>query len=616
MTNEELAKKIVQEIGGEENIQNMTHCATRLRFVLRDNSKANLQKITNYDGVLKAQLQSGQTQIIIGAKVQKIYDEIKKIVNISESEPMPDEKKGRISSIIETIAGIFSPAIPMIIAGGMLKALVSLLTNYQIVNTESNEIVILSMIGDLVFYFLPFFLALSSAKKFKANEFLALGLAAGYMYPTILNGAAAVAETGVTTMSFLGLPILLVNYKSTVIPIILSVWLLSYVEKFVNKFMPDFLKIIFSAMIVLLIMIPLELIAIGPLGSYLGEYLAVFIRWFYTYGGVFSAFILGGTRSLLTMLGMHYALGPLQIQEIAATGGSYILVSALTANMAQAGAALGVFLKVKDKSVKSLAATSSLSAFLGITEPAMFGVNLKYKRPFGFALLSSAIGAAFLSLFQAQGTAYVPPSLLTLPVFQASSFLVVIIGVAISSGLACVLTFMFGIPKEENAHQSVTVVEDNKIVKNKLVIESPIKGSVIPLSEVDDEVFSQELLGKGVAIIPEEGKVMAPFNGKINVLFDSKHALGLASDKGVELLIHVGIDTVNLNGEFFTTSFNQGDHFKKGDVLLTFDIQKIKAKGYQITTPIIVTNTNEFAEIKSCEAKEIDFSKMLLELEM
>ena len=618
MTNEELARKIIQEIGGENNIQNLTHCATRLRFNLKDDSKVNLDNISNLDGVLKAQLQNGQTQIIIGAKVQKIYQEINKLVNIDPTDEAPSEKKGKVAEVIEVISGIFSPAIPMIIAGGMIKAVVSLLATYNLVNPQSTEVAILSMTGDMVFYFLPFFLALSAAKKFKTNEFIALGLAAGYMYPTILDAANKIAETGISSLSFFGLPILLVNYKSTVIPIILSVWLLSYVNKAIEKVIPDFLKIIFSAMIVLLIMVPTQLIVIGPLGSYIGKYLAEFIRWFYTFGGIFSAFALGGTRSLLTMLGMHYAIGPLQIQEIAATGGSYILVSALTANMSQAGAALGVFLRSKDKSVKSLAATSSISAFLGITEPAMFGVNLRYKRPFAFALLSSAIGAAFLSLFNAQATAYVPPSLLTLPVFRADNFLVLVIGVVISAGLACVLTYLFGIPSEEISGKKVQPVPETTAIPTEEteIVDSPISGKVIPLSEVNDEVFSQSLIGIGNAIIPVEGRVIAPFDGEITVFFDSKHALGLISESGIELLIHVGIDTVNLEGKYFKSDFKPGDHFKKGDTLLQFDIDKIKEAGYEITTPVVVTNIHSYSSVISSPEGSIKEGQPLLELDL
>lgn len=615
MTNEELAKKIILEIGGEENIKSLTHCATRLRFNLKNPSQANLNVISNLDGVLKAQNQNGQTQIIIGAKVQKIYQEILTLIKIDESTTGSDseESHGKISAILETIAGIFTPAIPIIIGGGMIKAIVSIVTTYQLVNTEATELAILSMIGDLVFYFLPFFIALSSAKKFKTNEFIALGLAAGYMYPTILDAANNVAETGITTLSFFGLPILLTNYKSTVIPIILSVWLLSHINKLVNRLIPDFLQIIFSAMIVLLIMVPVQLIFIGPIGYYLGDYFAQFIGWFYTFGGVFSAFVLGGTRALATMVGMQYALGPLQIQEIAATGGSYILVCGLTANLAQAGAALGVSLRVKDKTMKSLAASSAFSAFLGIAEPAMFGVNLKYKRPFFFGMLASGIAAAFLSLFDTQGVAYAPPSLLVLPTYKSSSLLALIIGVLLATGLACVLTYFFGLPKELDSEEQE---KSNVVNEAHLAIGSPVKGEVISLTSVNDEVFSQSLVGIGSAVIPSEGKIFAPFDGTVSVLFDSKHALGLISDTGIELLIHVGMDTVNLNGKYFKGMVRQGDHFKKDDVLLEFDIDKIKKSGYEITTPIIITNIDSYASIIPVQNGIISQGQLLLTAEV
>lgn len=307
-----------------------------------------------------------------------------------------EEKKDPVDAVIETISGIFSPTLPVLIGCGMFKAIVSLITNLGLATGQEGFMVVLSMIGDLIFYFFPFFLAVSAAKKFKVSEYMALALAAAYMYPTIADGAAAAAETGITSLSFFGLPILFVSYKSTVIPIILSVWVLSLIYKHIDSLVPDMLKI------------------------------------------------------LLTMMGMHYALAPLQIQQIAETGISTLLVSALTANFSQAGAAFGAFLAVKDKSMKSVAASASLSAFLGITEPAMFGVNLKYKRPFAFAMASSAVAAAFLSLFDAKALAYAPPGFFTIITYTASNFAFVIIGVAIAFILAAALTFFFGIPKEQN----------------------------------------------------------------------------------------------------------------------------------------------------------------------
>lgn len=465
MTDKELAKKIIENVGGNENISLFNHCATRLRFNLKDDERASVENLDSLDGVLKTQFQGGQLQVVIGPKVKAIYNEILEQSNIDETigtsndkkvEKPHQKKQSKIGAFAETIAGVFTPTVPVLIGCGMIKSVVSILGNLHVFPDESGVMIVLKMIGDLVFYFLPFFLAVSAAKKFKTHEFIGIALAAAYMYPTILSGSLDAAKTGIKSIDFLGLPILLVNYKSTVIPIILSVWIMSYVYKFIDKYIPDFLKIICTAMFVLLIMVPFELIVLGPVGSYAGIYIAKFVNWFYSVGGIFSAALLGGTRSLLTMMGMHYALAPLQIQQIADSGSSNLLVSALTANFAQAGAALGAMIALKSKKEKAVAGSSSLSAFLGITEPAMYGINLKYKRPFLIAMGSSAIAAGFLSLFNTGAMAYAPPGLLTLPTYTATKFIFVIIGVIISSGLACILTVFFGIKKEDNKEDAVT----------------------------------------------------------------------------------------------------------------------------------------------------------------
>lgn len=611
MEDKELAKSILQQIGGQDNIANLTHCATRIRLNLKDDAQADLNSISNLDGVLKAQNQSGQTQIVIGARVKAVYEELEKIVTlpnnvISTNVPVKRGFKGSINAVIETIAGIFSPILPVLIACGLTKAITSSLVNFHMVASDATVVTFLNMLGDLVFYFLPFFLAVSAAKKFKTSEYIALALAAAYMYPTIMDGAKAVAETGIKSLDLFSLPVLFVNYKSTVIPIILSVWVMSYVNRKIDKLIPHFLKIILSAMIVLFIMVPVQLIVLGPLGSYAGEGLAQFIRWFYDTGGIFSAFLLGATRSLLTMLGMHYALAPLQIQEIAQTGSSYILVSALTANMAQAGAALGVFLAIKNKSAKSLSASASLSAFLGITEPAMFGVNLKYKRPFFIALIASGIGAAFLSLFNTSATAYVPPSLFTMPVFKANSFIFVIFGVLISAGLACILTYFFGITKDQNTTNNetkpVNVTPKNQSstapsLGNPISIGSPIKGEIIPLKELPDAAFAEGAMGKGLGIQPSEGKVFAPFDGTIETVFRTKHVIALKSYDGVELLVHIGVDTVKLQGKHFNVIVEEGQKVTAGELLVEFDLDEIRKAGYPTATPVIITNTMEYVDV-------------------
>lgn len=615
MTNNELATKIIANVGGEENIAMFTHCATRLRFNLRDNGKANVDALKKLEGVLTAQMKSGQLQVVIGAKVNAVFDAVSAQIHITEGGiEIKEEKKGTVSAIIETISGIFAPTLPVLIGCGMFKAIVALITNLGWIDPTSGFVTVLSMIGDLIFYFFPFFLAVSAAEKFKVSKYMALALAGAYMYPTIMNGAAAVADTGVNSLSFLGMPMLYVNYKSTVIPIILSVWVLSLIYKRIDKLIPDMFKILLTSMIVLLIMVPLELIVIGPIGSYAGTYIAQFMDWFYNIGGFLAAALLGGTRSLLTMMGMHYALAPLQIQQIAETGVSTLLVSALTANFSQGGAALGACLATKDKSMKSVAGSAALSAVLGITEPAMYGVNLKYKKPFAFAMISSAIAAAFLSFFHAGAMAYAPPGLFTIITYQADSFVFIIIGAAMSFGIAAVLTFLFGMPKENNSVTKENSEDETENISEKeIAITSPIAGNVIPLSAVPDDAFAEEAMGKGVGIEPHDGKVYAPFDGTVEMLFDTKHAIGLVSNTGVNMLVHIGLDTVNLGGQYFTTHVNQGDRVVKGQLLIEFDMDKISEK-YSLVTPVLITNFDEYASVSGISGMLADKSTEIIHI--
>ena len=606
-------------MGGEQNISILTHCATRLRFNLKDNNKADLEALKKLDGVLTAQIKSGQLQVVIGAKVNAVFDEVSAQVHITEGEAAVTEPpKNKVSAVIETISGIFAPTLSVLIGCGMFKAIVSLITGLELLPSDNDFVTLLSMIGDLIFYFFPFFLAVSAAKKFRVNEYMALALAAAYMYPTIINGAAAAEETGVTGLNILGITVPFISYSSTVIPIILSVWVLSLIYKRIDRLVPDFLKILLTSMIVLFIMVPVELIILGPIGSYAGTYIAQFMDWFYSIGGFVAAALLGGTRSLLTMMGMHYALAPLQIQQIAETGISTLLVSALTANFAQGGSAFGAFLALKDKQMKSVAASASLSAVLGITEPAMYGVNLRYKRPFGIAMASSAVAAAFLSFFHAGAMAYAPPGIFTIITYTADSFVFIILGAALSFGLAALLTFFFGIPKEENkaSKEEKTIENENDPEADtlpdtsaaagaELTVYSPIHGNVVPLSEVPDEAFGSGAMGQGVGIEPDEGKVYAPFDGTVEMVFDTKHAIGLTSSDGISLLIHVGLDTVELNGQYFTAHVSAGDPIRRGQLLLEFDLDKIAEK-YKTVTPVLVVNTDEYASVSGISGMKAD----------
>lgn len=625
METQKLALEIVRLVGNESNIKNLTHCATRLRFELKDDSLADLGNLKKLDGVLTAQVQGTQTQVVIGAKVGKVYNEILKNVHITTAnDENTDEKKEKMNPLnaaLAAISGIFAPTLPVLIGCGMFKAVVAMITGFNLLPADHSLVVMMTMLGDLIFYFFPFFLAVSAAKKFNTHEFLALALAAAYMYPTIMNGAAAVADGGPKTMSFLGLPILFVNYKSTVIPIILSVWVLSLIYKRIDRLVPDILKVFLTPMLILIIMVPLELIVLGPIGSYAGEYVAQFISWFYDKGGILAAAFLGGIRAPLTMLGMHYALSPLQIQQIATTGATTLLVSSLSNNFAQSGAAFGAALAIKDKSKKSAAFGAALSAFMGITEPAMYGVNLIYRKPFFIAMFSSAVSAAFFQLFHTVGLAYVPPGIFTLISFQADKYIFVILGVALSFGLAAVLTYLFGMKEErvkaledteQSSEETVQISETKNAAADRIV--SPLNGKVIAITDMEDEVFASEAMGTGVAVIPEEGKVYAPCDGEVTMVFPTGHAIGLTSENGTELLIHIGVNTVEENGNGFEVKVQQDAKVKKGDLLIAFDLEILRKK-YDMTTPVIITNTDDFKEIRKNLAEHADNDTVVLELE-
>ncbi|WP_265456088.1 beta-glucoside-specific PTS transporter subunit IIABC [Enterococcus sp. HY326] len=597
MNNSEIAKKIVAIIG-TDNISYMTHCATRLRFNLKDDSKVSLSQLDQVEGVLKAQNKNGQLQVIIGAKVTGVFEELQKIVDISDDIVVENKelKKNVLSRVIEAISGCFGPIIPVLIGCGMIKSVTAILTTFNLISSTSETFQIFSLIGDLLFYFFPFFLAVSAAKKFKTNEFLAVALAAALMYPTIMNGAASAAETGISSLSFFGLPILLVNYKSTIIPIILSVWVMSYVYKFVNRLIPDMFKVLFVPMIVLFIMVPFELIVIGPFGSYVGQWIAQAVSWLYSTNGVIGAFLFGTFRPLLIILGMHYAITPINTQLIAEYGYSVISPANLTGNLAQAGAGLAVFFLLKNKVEKGTALTSGLTALFGVTEPVMFGFNLKYKKPMIFAMLGGGIGAAYINFFGGGATAIILPGLLALPTYIADSYIHIIIGISISIAFAFLGTLIFGISQPEDTlmdsqESNLRLAEKNK----KISILQPVQGQVVPLCDVPDEVFSTKTLGDGFAIIPTEGKVFAPFDGTISMVFPTKHALGIESDTGVELLIHIGLDTVNLGGKGFETFVSEGDSIEKGQLLVEFDLAEIDKHKLNSIVSIVVTNVEDYS---------------------
>lgn len=617
MNNKELAQKILELSGGEKNINLVTHCATRLRLVVKSEEEVNLKAIDTLEGVLKAQHSGGQLQVVIGAKVNKIYGEFIQLGNFSNNDgkDMTNVNKNPFNVFMETISGIFTPIIPALVGCGMMKCLSSLMTTTGMVDPSIGFITIFNMIADCVFYFMPFFLAVSSARKFKTNEYLAVALAGCLLHPTILDAASKIAQTGVDRISFLGLPILLVKYTSTVIPIILSVWLLSYVYRFVEKIVPDMIKVLIVPMITLLIMVPVQLVAIGPFGSYVGTWIANGLDILFATSGIVAGALLGFFRPILVMFGMHYSIMPMQVQQIADTGFTVLTASGLAANIAQGGAAFAVFLKTRNKTMKAAAGSSSLTAVFGITEPAIYGVNLRYKKPFLAACLAACLVSGFFGMVHTKQNAIAIPGILSITTYSADKFIYIIIGVVAAFVLGFVFTLIAGVDDSVLGEDKKKENKKENLVSDKgIMVKGPIDGFVKDLAEVNDTVFSEGLMGKGIAIEPKVGKVIAPFDGVVEAIFNTNHAIGLKSYDGAEVLIHVGLDTVNLEGKYFKSYITNGQVIKTGDLLVEFDIDKIKKEGYDVITPVIITNYDKFNDVIALKNGQVTSNDYILNL--
>ncbi|PYE48045.1 PTS glucose transporter subunit IIA [Paenibacillus barcinonensis] len=639
MNNRELSKEIIRLTGGQENITQAWHCITRLRFNVREENKVQLEQIRALDGVLGAQFQSDQFQVVIGNKVAAVYEELEDQLKQDGSvkvEAEPQRSRG-INAVLDTISGIFTPILPAIVGTGMLKGILALLVTLGAIQETSGEYQILASIANAAFYFLPFLLAVSSARKFKVNEYIALTLAGTLLYPTILN---AYLENHLEPIRFLSLPVSIVNYTQSVIPIILGVWLLSYVHRWVDRFIPGPVKVIFTSMIVLVITVPILLIAIGPLGNYIGIYLEIGTSWLFAHSGPLTGIVLGGLMPLIVMTGMHYAFFPGTLQNLSKLGYDVLLLPInLVANMSQAGAVMAVFLKTKDKSMKSIALSSGISAFLGITEPALYGVTLKLKKPFYASIIGGAAGGGFITAVGLKCFGFAVPGLLSLPLYIGpnggmTNFWYALIGVSISFVVSFTVTLLLKWDEpntlqaaaasssgQENAAGSeaptstasakqsdqevsppVTV---HSIEEKKGEVFSPLTGELVLLKELPDPTFSEEMTGKGIAIYPQEGRVTAPFDGTVTMVAKSKHAIMLTSFNGIDILIHVGLNSVSLKGKFFDTKVVTGQRVSKGELLLEFDIEAIQAAGIDLVTPVIVTNTPDYLDVVPVQVKGV-----------
>lgn len=600
MNYEKTATEIMETIGSIQNVADATHCFTRLRFSVYDTNKVNLEHLKEIDGVIDARFQNGQLQVIIGNEVGKVYAYIQPYLN--QTTQPKSEKHSLLDTIFTTIAAIFTPILPAIIGAGLMKGLLPLLVMMKLVSEGSDTYQVLTIIADTSFHFLPILIGVSASRRFKVNEFLGVTLACSLLYPTVINGEGQF-------LLFHAIPIPLMSYASTVIPIILGIWVMSYVYRWVDRLIPNVVKMIFTPLLVLAIMIPLTLAVFGPIGYYVGQILANVSLWLAETVPFFYGLVIGGLYPLIIMTGMHYAFFPIMLENISRLGyeNGFLPIS-LFANMAMAAATLAVAVKVKNKQMKEISYSSAISAFFGITEPALYGVILKYKRVLYGVMVTSGVVSAFMMTFGVKMYAFLTPGILSLTVFvnpdgSMSNFMIALAGVVSSCLLDFFLTVFAKLP-EKNAEATPAVSPIAKRPQDQPIepqhvpkILAPVAGFVKPLTEAADPVFAEGMMGKGILLFPEEDQIVAPFTGTVSALMPEKHAIGLVSEEGIELLIHIGIDTVELKGEGFETAVAMGDSVIVGQPLLTFNRQFLQEKGYATEIPVIVTNTTDYFEV-------------------
>jgi PTS system beta-glucosides-specific IIC component len=618
MDYKKLGYDLLPLVGGVDNISKLTHCATRLRFEFCDRSKVDKAAIENTLGVISVVEKGGQFQVVVGNDVPITYrvliNEMGGTAAKSSSDASSDEEKekpGIITNIISVISTTFTPVIPALIGGGMIKAVLSILVLCGL-DDSSSTYAILNLISDAAFYFMPVLLAYGAAIKFECNPVLAMTLACALLHPT-WTGMVSAGEG----VNFFHIPVQLVDYSYSVIPIILSVWLMSYVEKFAEKYTPSIIKFFLKPLIILFISVPIALVIIGPLGSFLNSVIEAGANIINAKASWLLPMLMGAFQPFLVLTGTAWAMTPIATVQISSLG--YEIVNGpgmLASNIAQGGATLAVALKTKNSQLKQLASSSGFTAVMGITEPCLYGVLLRLKKPFIASMIGGGIGGIYAGISGLVRYAFVSPGLAALPAFigeNPMNIVHAIITCIISFAAAFVAAWVLGFEEPSDPNQAKKEIKSTaKPASKPATVAAPINGTCIPLSEVNDAVFSQKILGDGAAIIPSEGKVYAPVNGTVSTVFDTKHAIGLLSEDGVELLIHIGIDTVNLEGKHFTAHVESGQKIKKGDLLVSFDQEMIKKEGYDTVTPVLITNTAEFHSIDTNASGNVKVGDVLL----
>lgn len=626
---ESLAKDIVRLVGGKENISNAFHCQTRLRFNLKDESKADKEAVKQLDGVITVVEGSGQFQVCIGPHVADVFEEVEKLVDLSGADAAPAEKKGVGNAIIDFVSGTFQPIIPALSGAGMVKAVMALLVVFNLIDRSSQTYAMLNIFSDGVFYFLPILLAFSEAQKLKCNPILAAGVAAMMVHPTWLSFVSAGDP-----VSFFGvIPFTLASYASSVIPIILVVFVQSFVEKWLNKHISPSVNLVFVPMLTFLIMGTLAFSILGPIGYLIGNALASVFTWLATNAAWAPAVLIGGLCPVLVMFGMHNGIAPLGVMQMSQLGYDSIWGPGnIVSNMCQATAGLVVSLRTKDAKEKQISLSGAITAYMGVTEPILYGINLPKRYPLVAAMIGGAAGGLYAGLTHthcfATGSGGLPAVLLYIGDDTLQYMINIIIAMLIGSAITAVLTFFLslryegkdaaegdeGSPAADAASAPASPAPSAPVQAADTIVAAPVSGSLIAMEDVPDPLFSTKAMGNGCAIKPASGSIYAPCNGTVTALADTGHAIGLVADTGAEILIHIGIDTVNLAGKPFTPHVKQGSQVKQGDLLMEVDLAQIEAAGLSTVTPVIVTNTDSFATVTTVAKGTVSSGQDLLAL--
>ncbi|CDE69649.1 PTS transporter subunit IIBCA [Jutongia sp.] len=632
MDYKKVAQQVLECVGGGENLVSAAHCATRLRMVIADNGKCSKEKLEQIDGVKGVFEASGQLQVIFGTGVvNKVFEEFAPLAGIDVASTKDDVKKAAASKqnwffrAIKSLGDIFVPIIPAIVASGLLMGLLEGLCNVYPAMAQSSTYTIIHLFSNAAFVFLPILIAISAAKTFGGNIFLGAVIGMIMIHTDLMNAWSVAGATDIPTASvWFGLyDIKLVGYQGHVIPVVIAVWLMSAIEKKLHKIVPEIIDLFVTPLVTVLVTGYVTLTIIGPVFVVVENGVLDGAKWLITLPFGIGAAIAGAAYAPTVVAGVHHMYNALEAGLLSAEGVNTWMPIATAANVAQGAAALALSLKTKNQKTRSVALPASLSAFLGITEPAIFGVNLRYVKPFIAGCIGGAAGGLVAGIMHVGASAY--------GITGVFGFLITtdctmgyLLDMVVAAGVAFILSWILYREKSEDPTETVqeipeteknddtTSVENVDSKQDDKAVYSPLEGKLIPMTEVPDETFASKALGDGVAVIPEKGCVYAPFDGEVEMVYDTGHAIGLVREDGMEVLIHVGINTVELGGKYYTAKVSNGQKIKKGDLLLEFDMDEIAKAGYSLVTPVIVTNSDEYEGLTRKEHGRVEPGEQII----